>query len=237
MNTAIVIQARMGSTRLPGKVLLPLTAERTVLDWVIERVRQNRVVKDIVLATTTAAHDDILEEYANRNGISLYRGSETDVLARYLGAADRFGLEALVRITADCPLIEPTLIDAVIRRGMNSGADYVSTEGYPRGSGDAEFVTVRALCSAEANAGETEYYHEHVTTYLLDHPTQFQIEILHPRADEMRLDVRLTIDESADLELVRQICEHFAPRIDFTLLEILDFLDTHPTLAHLNAHV
>ncbi len=236
MKTGIVIQARTGSTRLAGKVLLPLSAQGSVLDWVVARVRQNSVVPKIILATTTLEQDNVLECYASEHGLELYRGSEQDVLERYLGAGKQFGLDVLVRITADCPLIEPALIDTVIETGWQSGVEYVSTEDYPRGSGDIEFVTMDALRAADMAAGGEKFYREHVTTYVVNHPHQFRLRFLQAPQDLQRA-ARLTVDELADLEMVRRICEHFAPRMDFHLNEILEYLDAHPEISALNQQV
>ncbi len=236
MKTGIVIQARMGSTRLPGKVLMPITAQANVLDWVIARVRQNRVIAKIILATTTLSQDDVLEAYAAAHELELCRGSEQDVLARYIGAGEEFALDALVRITADCPLIEPDLVERVIEMGWQSGADYVSTEDYPRGSGDIEFVTMPALRAADAAAGTEKFYREHVTSYIVNHPREFRVLLSRPPND-LQSEARLTVDELADLEMVRRICEHFAPRMDFHLDEIVKYLDTHPEISEINQHV
>lgn len=237
MKIGIVIQARMGSTRLPGKMLMPVVGNDTVLDWVLARVRQCQKASEVIVATTTLAQDDELAEQARARGARVYRGAEEDVLERFVGAAEEYALDALVRITGDCPLIEAPLIDGVIERGREGGGDYISTAGYPRGSGDAEFVTVEALGKADARAGNRTAYREHVTTYVLAHPEEFVIEMLKAPAKWQRPEVRLCVDEMADLEVVRRVCAYFAPRRDMSVGEILGYLDANPEVARLNRGV
>jgi len=237
MKTGIVIQARMGSARLPGKVLMPVTPRTTVLDWVLTRTKLNRVCDEVILATTTDARDDVLQAYAVARGIAVYRGSELDVLARYLGAAETFGLDAVVRITSDCPLIEPSLIAQVIETGWQRGLEYVTTEDYPRGSGDVEFVLTSLLERIQLRVGAEPYYREHVTTYIADHLEQFNTVVLQARGLSARPDLRLCVDEMDDLSVVQTIAEHFAPRMDFTLEESIAFLNIHLEIATLNSHV
>ncbi len=237
MRIGTIVQARTGSTRLPGKVLRPVIGERTVLHCVLERVLRSRLVTTVILATTTSPADDEIVRLANLFSISVYRGSEEDVLSRYLVAMDTFELQAVVRITADCPLIEPTVIDEVVQLYLQSPCDYAFVESYPRGSGDAEVITYSALQCANWRAGSEFYYREHVVTFLLEHPTNFRLVIRSAPSRYIRPDLRLCVDEAADLEVVRHIYKHFAPRTDFSLEEVIAFLDAHPEIASLNRHI
>jgi spore coat polysaccharide biosynthesis protein SpsF (cytidylyltransferase family) len=143
------------------------------------------------------------------------------------------GASVLMRITADCPLIDPNVIDQVAEIYQQArGADYVFVQGYPVGLGSAELVTLSALerSLAETSPGQT-YYREHVITYLLDHPEKFHLHIEDAPPSSRRPNIHLAVDEREDLEIVRRICEYFAPRIDFQTYEVLTFLEENPNLA------
>jgi spore coat polysaccharide biosynthesis protein SpsF (cytidylyltransferase family) len=237
VRAVAIIQARCGSTRLPGKILQPL-GDHTVLYYVIERCRLATTLADVVVATTDAAEDDRVVQYCDSLGVRVFRGSEADVLLRYVGAADWAKADPVVRITSDCPLIEPAVIDDTVRGYAKTGADYVYVQGYPRGTGDAEVCSVSALARSlrETRVDEARY-REHVVTYLLDHPEKFRLHIPDAPAELRRSGVRLCVDEPADLEVIRAICAHFSPRLDFRLAQTLAFLAEHSAVAALNRHV
>ena len=237
MKPTAVIQARTGSTRLPGKVLASL-GRHTVLENVIERCRQSTRLARLAIATTVSPADDSVANLARALGIPVVRGSETDVLARYVQAADELRVEAIVRVTADCPLIDPTVIDQACDRYARSRSDYVCFDGYPNGVGDVEVVRVAALrrAAAETSTAET-LYREHVTTYLKAHPEIFVLAIGEAPVPCYRPELRLSVDEPADLEVVRAVVVHFGERLDFTTAEVIAFLDAHPEIVALNRHV
>lgn len=236
MKPVAIIQARIGSTRLPGKVLKDLAAG-SVLDYVVRRCRLSKGLGDVLIATTDQPGDDPIEDFARMRGIGVFRGSQEDVLLRYVKAARLAQADPIVRITSDCPLVDPDIIDRVIEEYRRRSADYLFIQGYPRGVGDVELMTLSALettlqCTTPADTG----YREHVMTYLTDHPERFRLSLMDA-PERLRRDVRLCVDEPADLEVVRTICSNFAPRIDFRLAEILAFLDEHPEVSSLNCHV
>ena len=162
-----VIQARMSSNRLPGKVLLPL-GEKLVLDWVLDAVERSNTIDKIILATSSDSSDDPIQEYAELRGVDCFRGSLDDVLGRFVGAVEKFAPEtaAVVRITADCPLLDFELLDLVVDSWLNSKSiDYVSTaltRWLPRGM-DAELITTEAL--KRLNELAQDYHRTHVTSY------------------------------------------------------------------------
>ena len=237
MKPIAIIQARMTSTRLPGKVLKDLCGH-SVLDYVVRRCQLSRRLAGVVLATTDEPADDCLVAVARSLGIDVFRGSREDVLDRYLNAARCCGADPVIRITSDCPLIEPALIDAVIECYERTDAEFVYTEGFPRGTGDAELVPLAALQKAwDVTRPDEAYYREHVVTYPWRHPDEFRHHVVEAPAEIRKLDYRLCVDEADDLEVVRRICEHFAPRIDFNLAEIVEFLDRNPQVAAINRHV
>lgn len=237
MKPIAIIQARMSSTRLPGKVLKDLV-DQTVLHYVVRRCQLSRRLADVVLATTEESIDDPLVAVAQSMGIEVFRGSRDDVLDRYVQAALGAGADPVIRITSDCPLIEPAIIDEVLESYDRTGAEFIYTTGFPRGSGDAELVTFAALQrAAQATRPDEAYYREHVITFPWRHPEQFRHHVVEAPPEIRDLDYRLCVDEEDDLQVIRQICGHFAPRLDFRLAEVLAFLAQHPEIAAINRHV
>jgi spore coat polysaccharide biosynthesis protein SpsF (cytidylyltransferase family) len=232
-----IIQARMTSTRLPGKVLMEL-AGQTVLHYVVRRCQMSRRLAGVIVATTDEPADDCLVAAAQSLGAGVFRGSRDDVLDRYLQTALSSGADPVVRITSDCPLIEPAVIDAAVECFEGEGVDFVYGDGFPRGTGDVEVLTFAALQNAwsETRLDET-YYREHVITYHLNHPEKFRHHKLQAPPDIERLEYRLCVDEPDDLKVIRRVCDHFSPRIDFTLAEVLEYLGSHPEVAAINRHV
>ena len=234
-RTVAIIQARTGSTRLPGKVLLPLLAE-PLLVHVVRRVSRASLVDTTVVATTTLPNDDPIVDLATRAGWLVARGSEMDLLERYLGAARAHEAERVVRITSDCPLIDPGVIDEVIAALDAGGADYASNtlepRTFPRGL-DVEAMTMAAL----EEAGREDHdpaSREHATPYLYRHPERF-------RLTGVRLPVdlsahRWTVDRQEDYELVRRIYDGLG-RDDFAWREALALVEANPGWSALNRHV
>lgn len=238
MRTVIIDQARMTSTRLPGKVLKEVLG-RPLLGYQVERLQRAKLADEVVIATTTNAADDVLAEFCRKRGLPVYRGSEHDVLARYYFAAVEYRADLVVRVTSDCPVIDPSVVERVISHLLaNAGAlDYVSNtqrRTFPRGM-DAEVFTLAALGRAHAE-GTLDYEREHVTPYLYRHPELFRIDQVTLAADLSRH--RWTVDTIEDFELVRRIIEALYPRNPcFGLDDIIDLLDANPDLARINAHV
>lgn len=204
MNIA-VIQARMGSSRLPGKVLRML-GETTILDSVVQRLKESGSVERIVVATTTSALDESIFAHCMSQRIEVVRGSEEDVLLRYVSSVGEDFKGNILRITADCPFVDPGLIDSAFEKftkleldhiGIATGAGVANVESmkYPDGL-DAEWVKFSALQVANKEATET-LDREHVTSYIWRNPTKFKLGLLQPTEDYS--DVKLTIDTYEDL--------------------------------------
>jgi spore coat polysaccharide biosynthesis protein SpsF len=206
-----VIQARMSSTRLPGKVLMPLAGAPMILRQV-ERVARSRRIDRLVVATSAEPSDDPLAKVLEGAGVDCFRGPLDDVLGRFIGALDAFGpAEAVVRLTGDCPLADWTLIDAVIARREETGADYASNvwgaRTWPKGL-DAEVVASAVLREAAAEA-ETPYEREHVTPFVYGRPERYLIEGVSQGHDEG--DVRWTVDRPDDYAFVSAVYEALHP--------------------------
>jgi spore coat polysaccharide biosynthesis protein SpsF len=237
-NICIIMQARMTSQRLPGKVLIKISG-KPIITLILERMRACNNISDIILAIPDTEQNDILEEYAKRINCHFFRGSENDVLSRYYRAAEAFNVDTIVRITSDCPLVDPKIIDEMIENYLNSSFDYlaVGIEGnYPRGL-DAEVFSFETLkkVNTEAHLG---YEREHVTPYIYGHPELFKIHFLEARGKLKRPDLRLTVDTEEDLQLMREVFRNLYNNEDiFSVEEVIDLLDEHPELKALNAHV
>ena len=206
MTTIAIIQTRMGSTRLPGKVLAEIGG-LTMLERVVMRTAAASSVDRVVVATTTGSDDDPIVDLCETTGVSWFRGSVNDVLDRYRGAADEFGADTVVRITSDCPLIDPSVIDRVVGAFDRQRPDYASNcieRTYPRGL-DTEVLTRSALEQAWTEATEPPD-RVHVTPYIYHHPEQFRL--LSVTAPEVCEDLRWTVDTQLDLEVIREIYHH-----------------------------
>lgn len=217
----IMIQARVGSTRLPRKVLADLAGE-PVLSWVVRRCLQSRLGGGVAVLTTDLEKDDPVAALGAALGVLVYRGSEPDVLLRYVQAAQHLGASLVVRVTADCPFIDPAVIDEVIALYRRDPADYVCLSGYPEGLGAAELVRRSALETALADTTPSDTgYREHVITYLTDHPHLFQVRA-QPASSHRHPDgLRFSIDTPRDLARARAIARYFHPSRAFGVDDIL----------------
>lgn len=230
-----IIQARMGSTRLPGKVLMDLGGG-TVLARVVGRLRRAAKVNEIVVATTHSVADDAIVQECQCLNVPSFRGSENDVLDRYYRAARVRAAGVVVRITSDCPVIDPDLIDETIRVFQEQHGDYASNafpRTYPRGL-DTEVFTMAALEQAWRNAHKP-YEREHVTPYFYEHPELFQLVALRGRTDYSRY--RWTLDTAEDLKLLRAMYARFGSLDDFSWGEGIQLMEREPELAELNSRV
>ncbi|RME63689.1 MAG: spore coat protein [Alphaproteobacteria bacterium] len=233
MTVLGILQARMSSRRLPGKVLQPILGAPMLLRQ-IERIRRARRLDGLVVATSTAPEDDALAQLCDAHGVACHRGPLDDVLTRVWQAAAPYRPAHVVRLTGDCPLADPALIDAVIARHLDSGADYTSNclpPTYPDGL-DVEVVRIAALEAAWREAASPAE-REHVTLFIHRRPQRFRCENLAAARDLSHL--RWTVDEPDDLELVRRIYQALYPaKPDFGSDDILAWLDANPAWARHN---
>lgn len=236
MSAVVLIQARLGSSRLPGKVLLPL-AGRTVLAHVIMRCRA-AAVGEVVVATTTAAGDGAVASAAASLGAGVFRGDEDDVLARFAGAARAFPADHYVRITADCPLTDPALVAEVLAGHVAGGYDFSYNDVpavYPSGY-DVEVMTAAALAWVDAHGRDT-VSREHVTPYFFDHAADFRVLKVGGPANLFPAGLRLALDEAADYELLREVFNRLKGRGLFGYREVAALLAAEDGLADLNRGV
>jgi spore coat polysaccharide biosynthesis protein SpsF len=233
-----IVEARFASTRLPGKVLMPILGE-TMLARVVERLRNARTIDEIVIATSDNSADDAVEAEAGYIGVPVFRGSEEDVLDRVVGAARAYEADIIVEVTGDCPLIDAGLVDKVVGDFLMGGADFVSNilpHTTPRGTDVRVF---RAGDLAEINAQSTDPAdHEHVSLHFWEHPERYVCRNVETNVSEEAASLRLTVDTGEDLEFVRGIyCQLYYRNPDFTLSDVLQLIEAHPAMAKLNQHV
>ncbi len=234
----IIIQARMASTRLPGKVLR-LILHRPMLDYLIERVNFMHTPHSLIIATTTNPRDDVIESFAKTSNTLLFRGSEEDVLDRYYQTCCVYPADIIVRITSDCPLMDPVIIDHALHQFQNnrSHLDYLSNtlhRTFPRGM-DIEVFTFEALEIAAKEASNS-YDREHVTPFLYRHPERFHLSNFTHNIDISKY--RLTVDTPEDFLLISKIFEDLYPKNKkFTLEDILQGFNQHPAWQKINAHI
>jgi spore coat polysaccharide biosynthesis protein SpsF len=203
-----IIQARTSSTRLPGKVLLelPYGSGITVLQQVIRRLKQSKKIETIVVATTEDRADDAIVDIASREGVSSFRGSKENVLERYYLAAKTFGLDTVVRITSDCPCVDPELVDHAVEEHFERMADYTSVKGFPRGL-DAEVFGFNSLVRAYQGA-ERAYETEHVTPFIYNHPDMFRFHTITASNDLAALGIRVTLDTEEDYSVLCTVYDY-----------------------------
>ncbi|MFF5214499.1 cytidylyltransferase domain-containing protein [Micromonospora sp. NPDC000442] len=229
-----IVQARMGSSRLPGKVLRPL-AGRSVLGRVVRAAQDSGVLADLVVATSSDSSDDAVVAECDRLGVRWHRGPVDDVLTRFVGALDDHPADAVMRFTADCPLLDPEIVSLVasVYRAV-PGLDYASTSiarTLPRGL-DVEIIRADALRTVDRLA--TDHHRVHVTSYAYAHPEVFRVLGVTLTPDRSQL--RLTLDTARDWELVRAVADHFGD-VSVPLAKLADWLDGQPALRALNADV
>ncbi|MDH3942532.1 MAG: glycosyltransferase family protein [Anaerolineae bacterium] len=238
-NVVVIIQARMAASRLPGKVLEQLEG-RPVLAWVVARALRAEQVSEVVVATTDQPEDDVVAEFCEAEQIHHFRGSMHDVLDRYYHAAKQYKAEVVVRLTADCPFIDPAEIDRLLAvfLAADPPLDFAANRlpmhrTIPIGL-DAEVCTMDALETAWQEAVEP-HQREHVMPFFYENTARFNTMHLTQRPDYGHL--RWTVDTRQDLDLVRQIAAHFDGRDDFSWKEILALYEKHPELAVVNEDV
>lgn len=235
MRIVAIVQARMGSSRLPGKALKDIHG-RTMLARVVRRAGRSDLLDEVVVATTSQSQDDAIIAECERLGVPNFRGLEMDVLDRYYQAAKAFFADIIVRITSDCPLIDPDIIDKVVQAFLDGGVDYAGNTmkaTYPRGL-DVEVLSFWALEKAWQEAS-SDYQRVHVTPYIYQHPENFRL--LSVLSEEDLSHYRLTVDTRDDLDLIRTIYEIIDKDDDFSWRDALALLMAKPELAKINSHI
>lgn len=227
----------MNSTRLPGKVLKKVL-DKTLLEYQLERVQRSSLIDEIVIATTNNESDDVVVDLCNKLPVDVYHGLEDDVLSRYYGAAVSSGAGLIVRLTSDCPLIDPEVLDEVIQLYLDhDDVDYVSNamkRTFPRGL-DTEVFSFETLEQAFHQARKSSE-REHVTPFIHQQPEKFKMACVMNEIDLSHH--RWTVDTEEDFELIRRILESLYPIYpQFTMQDVLDLLEKNPAWFTINAHI
>jgi len=235
-----IIQARMSSTRLPGKVMIKVDKENTILDCVINQLQSSKEIKNIVIATTNQKEDDVIVEFLKKKRVKYFRGSKQDVLDRYYQCAKKFNFSEIIRITSDNPLVDYEIVDMVVKHFRSNDYDYISIDQplstfqktYPSGY-NVEVFTFSALENAWKNT-KLPSEREHVTPYFYKNKEIFKQTNVENSEDLSRF--RCTVDTKYDLELIQKIYSNVKKR-PILLSDVIKLFKANPELVKINAHV
>jgi spore coat polysaccharide biosynthesis protein SpsF len=238
MKIVTTIEARMSSSRLPGKVLLPVLG-RPLLHHLTERLREVPSIHEIILATTVNAADDLLANFAMDEGMRAYRGSENDVMARVIGAAEAAEADVIVEITGDCPLMDPDIVEQVVQMYLHHRAAYVGNvciRSYPDGM-DVQVFSLESL-KLSASMTDDPLDHEHVSLHMRNHPEIFpHLHLIAPPSLHWP-ELGLTLDEDEDYLLIKKIFGALHPANPrFGCLDVIQLLKKNPDWLAINRHV
>lgn len=237
-NVLCIIQARMGSERLPGKVIKEIKGIPMIVH-IMNRLKKAAGIDRMIVATSTNPENDKLACVVEQAGGIVFRGSEEDVLKRYVDAAAEFGGKYIIRVTGDCPLISGEIIDELIDGFLKAKVAYMRVDvpnTFSRGF-DGEIFTREALEKAHKLAEECRY-REHVTLYMYEHPEDFSIAVMEAKEDWKRPGYRLCVDTKEDFQLVEVIYNAlYQKNPDFTIDDIIDYLDNHPKVDKINQSI
>lgn len=235
LKTIIIIQARMGSSRLPGKILKEL-GNSVVLDYVVSRCRRIKKTDEVIVATSTLPQDDAVEQWCLNNNVQYFRGSEDDVLARYYECALQFHPDYVIRVTADCPFVDFELADDIIAEMERNPADIALLSGsLPRGLA-SEMISFSALEYIYKNGHEPRH-REHVTYFAYEFSQKFQSITITVPSEKQHPELRITLDTEEDYQLCKAVANYFQTNKLISSQKVVDFLLDHPEIARLNAHI
>jgi len=238
MKVGAIVETRMNSSRLPGKVMLPILGKPS-LSMLVERLRQTPILDEIIIATTTNHWDLVIVDLASKLGVKCYRGSENDVLGRVYEAGVAFGIDVIVEITSDCPLVDPELIERAFEIYKSGRYDYVSNvikRTYPRGL-DVQVFSIDALRRTH-EASYDPVDREHVTLFMYEHPEQFKLQNFVADNGMEFEEQRLTLDTPEDYFVIRDIFEALYPKNKrFRYREMFTFLKDNPAIASQNRNI
>ncbi|MFD1736766.1 cytidylyltransferase domain-containing protein [Bacillus salitolerans] len=236
MKTLVIIQARMGSSRLPGKVLLPL-GKSIVLDYVVSRCKLMKDVVDVIVATSTSSKDDLIVSWCKDQRVSFFRGSEHDVLTRYVDCAKKYEVDYVMRVTSDCPFVDYEMANEMIALMEKEKKDLVmvNSDKLPRGLA-VELVSMDVLTTINEK-GKEPYHREHVTYYGYEHKEEFKIVEYSPKRSLENPKLRITLDTYEDYEVCKAVADHFNGNKFVSAKDVVQFLTNNPDISRLNANI
>lgn len=233
------MQARMGSTRLPGKVLSTISG-RPVLSWMLDRLKKVSNIETLAVITSDLPQDDAVESLCKAEGVFCFRGSETDLLDRHYKAGLHFYADAVIKVPSDCPLIDPAIVEKLVAIYRCNEFDYVSNlhpASWPDGM-DVEVMDMRALEQAWHEA-DKPFQREHCTPFIWDQPEKFALcNVWYETGEDLSTSVRLTLDYAEDFELLKELLERLLKvndGKDYSLKTIMEVLENNPQLKQINA--
>ena len=239
MKIVSTVEARIGSSRLPGKTLMKILG-RPMLELLLERLKRSKLIDEIVIATTTNPKDEIIAELAKKTGVKCFRGSEEDVLARVLDAAKSVNADIIVEITADCPLIDPDVVDMTIREYLNNDYDYVCNvnapertpvlnSNFPSGL-ETQVFSVKVL-EEVSRLTDDPSDREHVSIYIYMHPDEFKVFCIKAPEELNYPKLWLSVEYKEDFEVIKKIYESlYLKNPEFSFLDVIEFLKNDPVL-------
>ena len=236
-NIVALIQARMDSTRLPGKVMKMIDGEPMIYR-ICQALEKSKMVKKIVVVTSENKDDDKLVDFLRKNKIKYFRGSKNDVLERYYQAAKKFSADLIVRITGDCPLIDPAIVDLVIKEAINYKVDYASNvqkRSFPRGY-DVEVLTNEALQKIHGITKDPDD-REHVSLYIRRNPDLFKIKNILAPDSKYHPKWRVCVDTKEDFQLVKKIFQTYRKKDLIQYDDVISFFVKHPDIIKINKHI
>ncbi|WP_019153817.1 cytidylyltransferase domain-containing protein [Robertmurraya massiliosenegalensis] len=234
MKTIAIIQARMGSTRLPEKILKPV-GNTDNLTYVTERCKRIQGVSEVIVATSTLSQDDAVEQWCIEHQIAYYRGSEVDVLDRFVQCAKPYSPDYILRVTADCPFVDYEMASEVVACMQEKQVDIVDlSDGLPRGLA-VEMVSYQALTYIHEHGHETRH-REHVTYYAYEFKEEFSRTTYQVPYNRQYPDLRITLDTEEDYALISKIGQHFND-VRVSSVDVINYLIEHPEVAKINAHI
>lgn len=234
MNVIVIIQARMGSSRLPGKILKPL-GDVDVLTYDIERCRAIEGVREVIVATSSLAQDDAIAAWCEEHQVVYFRGSEDDVLDRYVQCAKMYKPDYVMRVTSDCPFVDYEMASEIVELMNKEKKDIVILEGeLPRGLA-VELISYEALLRIH-EVGQEPHHREHVTYYAYEFPEQFDSTTYKVPANRQVPELRITLDTEEDYALLVEVAKHFNNPL-VSSADVIQFLKNHPQVAKINAHI
>ena len=241
-KVGIIIQARLGSTRLPGKIVKFLDKDEKVLDVLIKRMKKCKKVDDIIIATTPDIQNSLIINITKAHNVLYFIGSEENVLERYFKCAKEYHIDIIIRITSDCPFVDPKIVDDMVDFYLHNNYDYIKniheTSNFPRGF-DVEIFSLDVLETVYSRA-KNKPEKEHVTHYIYTHPEKFKI-FYYNLGNLKKIDnLRLTIDEEEDLILCRVVFKKLKERgrhLDFSIYDIIEIIEEYPELININNQI
>jgi spore coat polysaccharide biosynthesis protein SpsF len=238
MRTIATIEARMNSSRLPGKVMLPILG-KPALQLLVERLRRAKSLDGIVIATTTHPADAVIERLAAKLGVGCFRGGEEDVLERVLLSAQSAQADVIVEITGDCPMLDPEMVDAVVESHRTGKYDYVSNViGRPLPLGLSVQAFATAVLAEVAQLTQDPADREHVSLYIYEHPERYRLHTVIMEEAEKHNDIRVTLDTAEDYALIEALFEALLPtNPTFTFRDVVELCRRRPELLELNRHI